>query len=152
MTATLAILGWVPPIVGHPFMRNAFLAGTGIAAGCGAVGYFVVLRSQVFTGDALSHVAFTLTFAPSVSQGQLVLTPSGFEVAGFNVSAETIRRRFGSLAAGILAPRTMCVASYFPKGLTLTGIQISQTAIVTDFAVDPRIATDPSLQAKGTCP
>ena len=59
MTATLAILGWVPPIVGHPFMRNAFLAGTGIAAGCGAVGYFVVLRSQVFTGDALSHVAFT---------------------------------------------------------------------------------------------
>jgi zinc/manganese transport system permease protein len=40
-------------------MRNAFLAGTGIAAGCGAVGYFVVLRSQVFTGDALSHVAFT---------------------------------------------------------------------------------------------
>jgi len=59
VTATLAILGWVPPIVGHPFMRNAFLAGTGIAAGCGAVGYFVVLRSQVFTGDALSHVAFT---------------------------------------------------------------------------------------------
>src|SRR5436190_7139949 len=40
-------------------MRNAFLAGTGIAAGCGAVGYFLVLRSQVFTGDALSHVAFT---------------------------------------------------------------------------------------------
>jgi zinc/manganese transport system permease protein len=40
-------------------MRNAFLAGTGIAACCGAVGYFVVLRSQVFTGDALSHVAFT---------------------------------------------------------------------------------------------
>ena len=36
MTATLAILGWVPPIVGHPFMRNAFLAGTGIAAGCGS--------------------------------------------------------------------------------------------------------------------
>jgi len=59
VTATSAILGWVPPIVGHPFMRNAFLAGTGIAAGCGAVGYFVVLRSQVFTGDALSHVAFT---------------------------------------------------------------------------------------------
>jgi zinc/manganese transport system permease protein len=59
VTATFALLAWVPPIVGHPFMRNAFLAGTGIAAGCGAVGYFVVLRSQVFTGDALSHVAFT---------------------------------------------------------------------------------------------
>ena len=43
----------------HPFMRNAFLAGTAIAAASGLVGYFVVLRSQVFSADALSHVAFT---------------------------------------------------------------------------------------------
>ena len=40
-------------------MRNAFLAGTAIAAASGLVGYFVVLRSQVFSADALSHVAFT---------------------------------------------------------------------------------------------
>src|SRR5438067_13458319 len=40
-------------------MRNAFLAGTGVAASCGLVGYFLVLRAQVFTADALSHVAFT---------------------------------------------------------------------------------------------
>ena len=43
----------------HEFMRHAFLAGVPIAALAGAVGYFMVLRSQVFTGDALSHVAFT---------------------------------------------------------------------------------------------
>jgi zinc/manganese transport system permease protein len=43
----------------HPFIRDALFAGTGIAAACGLVGYFVVLRSQVFSGDALSHVAFT---------------------------------------------------------------------------------------------
>ena len=43
----------------HPFVRNAFLAGTAIAVAVGMVGYFVVLRSQVFTGDALSHVAVT---------------------------------------------------------------------------------------------
>ena len=42
-----------------PFVRNAFLAGTAIAVASGLVGYFVVLRGQVFTGDALSHVAFT---------------------------------------------------------------------------------------------
>src|ERR1700742_3416238 len=34
------------------------LAGTFIALACGAVGWFVVLRAQVFAGDALSHVAF----------------------------------------------------------------------------------------------
>jgi zinc/manganese transport system permease protein len=46
-------------MLAHPFMRNAFLAGTAIAAASGLVGYFVVLRGQVFGADALSHVAFT---------------------------------------------------------------------------------------------
>jgi zinc/manganese transport system permease protein len=43
----------------HPFLRSAFLAGTCIALAAGLIGYVVVLRGQVFTGDALSHVAFT---------------------------------------------------------------------------------------------
>ena len=43
----------------HEFMRNALLAGTFTGAACGLVGYLVVLRAQVFAGDALSHVAFT---------------------------------------------------------------------------------------------
>lgn len=46
-------------MLGHPFLRDAFIAGTAIAVAAGLVGYYVVLRSQVFTGDALSHVAFT---------------------------------------------------------------------------------------------
>ena len=41
------------------FMRNAFVAGGCIALAAGLVGYFVVLRNQVFTADALGHVAFT---------------------------------------------------------------------------------------------
>jgi zinc/manganese transport system permease protein len=43
----------------HPFMQHAFLAGTAVALAAGLVGYFLVLRAQVFTADALSHVAFT---------------------------------------------------------------------------------------------
>jgi zinc/manganese transport system permease protein len=43
----------------HPFFVNALVAGTAIAVAAGLVGYFLVLRAQVFTGDALSHVAFT---------------------------------------------------------------------------------------------
>ena len=46
-------------MLGQEFFRNALLAGTLIALACGLVGYFVVLRAQVFAGDALSHVAFT---------------------------------------------------------------------------------------------
>ena len=40
-------------------MRNALIAGTFVGLACGLTGYFVVLRAQVFAGDALSHVAFT---------------------------------------------------------------------------------------------
>jgi zinc/manganese transport system permease protein len=43
----------------HPFIQYAFTAGTAVAAAAGLVGYFLVLRAQVFTADALSHVAFT---------------------------------------------------------------------------------------------
>jgi len=51
----------------HEFFRNAFLAGSVIALACGLVGYFVVLRAQVFAGDALSHVAFTGALAAAAA-------------------------------------------------------------------------------------
>ena len=44
--------------IGQPFMLRAILAGTAIAAVAGLAGYFLVLRGQVFTADALGHVAF----------------------------------------------------------------------------------------------
>jgi zinc/manganese transport system permease protein len=45
-------------MLSQEFMRNALLAGTFVALACGVCGWFVVLRGQVFAGDALSHVAF----------------------------------------------------------------------------------------------
>ncbi len=54
-------------MLAHEFMRNAYLAGSFIALACGLVGYFVVLRSQVFAGDALSHVAFTGALAAAAA-------------------------------------------------------------------------------------
>jgi zinc/manganese transport system permease protein len=43
----------------HAFMQYAFLAGSAVGLVAGLVGYFLVQRAQVFTADALSHVAFT---------------------------------------------------------------------------------------------
>jgi zinc/manganese transport system permease protein len=66
-------------MLAHPFMQHAFLAGTAIAMASGLVGYFVVLRSQVFSGDALSHAAFTgalgaLAFGVDLRLGLFVVT------------------------------------------------------------------------------
>lgn len=46
-------------LLAHDFLRHALVAGTAISLAAGCTGYFLVLRSQVFTADALSHVAFT---------------------------------------------------------------------------------------------
>ena len=49
------------------FMRNALLAGSFIAPACGVSGWFVVLRAQIFAGDALSHVAFPAALAAAAA-------------------------------------------------------------------------------------
>lgn len=46
-------------MLSHPFMQHALLAGTAVAVAAGLAGYLLVLRAQIFTADALSHVAFT---------------------------------------------------------------------------------------------
>jgi zinc/manganese transport system permease protein len=51
----------------QPFVRDALLAGSPIAVASGLLGYFVVLRAQVFAGDALSHVAFTGALAAAAA-------------------------------------------------------------------------------------
>jgi zinc/manganese transport system permease protein len=60
-------------LLGQPFLRYAFIAGAFIAAASGLTGYFVVLRSQVFTGDALSHVAFTGALAALAAGANLLV-------------------------------------------------------------------------------
>ena len=71
-------------MLAHEFMRNAFLAGTFVALVCGLVGYFVVLRAQVFAGDALSHVAFTGALAAAAAGIEIRL---GLFVATLGVAA-----------------------------------------------------------------
>jgi zinc/manganese transport system permease protein len=59
------LLAWLGPL-SHDFFRQAFMAGTAAAVAAGLVGSFLVLRNQVFAGDALSHVAFTGAIAAAV--------------------------------------------------------------------------------------
>ena len=76
----------------HEFMRHALIAGSFVGLACGLVGYFVVLRAQVFAGDALSHVAFT---------GALAAAVFGLDVRA-GLFAATI---LGGIALGVLGDR-----------------------------------------------
>jgi len=46
-------------VFGHEAVVNALIAGLPLGLGGGLLGYFAVLRGEVFAADALSHVAFT---------------------------------------------------------------------------------------------
>lgn len=54
-------------MLAHPFIVNALVAGTAVALVCGLVGYFLVLRGQVFAGDAQGHIAYTGAMAALVA-------------------------------------------------------------------------------------
>ena len=76
-------------MLGHEFMRNALIAGTFVGVACGLVGYFVVLRAQVFAADAFGHVAFT---------GALAAAAAGFDIrAGLFLATIAAALALGSL-------------------------------------------------------
>jgi zinc/manganese transport system permease protein len=84
------------------YMRNALLAGTFVALACGVAGWFVVLRGQVFAGDALSHVAFP---------GALAAASAGIDLRiGLFAATVATGAAIGALGRGVLA-RGSAVAS-----------------------------------------
>ena len=92
MIAALDPLVGLAHLWSHDFFRHALVAGTAVGLCSGLVGYFVVLRSQVFTGDALSHVAFT---------GALAALAFGFDLRlGLFVATIGV-----ALGLGLLGPR-----------------------------------------------
>jgi zinc/manganese transport system permease protein len=96
------------------FMRNALLAGTFIALACGVSGWFLVLRGQVFAGDALSHVAFP---------GALAAAAAGIdERAGLVAATVLAAVVIGSLGRGALAARGQLFAGTGPADDTTIGI------------------------------
>lgn len=70
---SLNLIEDVQEILRYDFMQHAVMAGTFIALAAGLVGYFVVLRNEVFTSDALGHVAFTGGLGALLANLQLLL-------------------------------------------------------------------------------
>lgn len=84
-------------MLSQEFMRNALLAGTPIALACGVCGWFIVLRGQLFAGDALSHVAFP---------GALAAAAAGVdERIGLFAATVAAGAGIGVLGRGTLAAR-----------------------------------------------
>ena len=96
------------------FMRNALLAGTFVALACGVSGWFVVLRGQVFAGDALSHVAFP---------GALAAAAAGLDQRiGLVLATVIVGGVIGVMGRGALTARGAGSAGTLPADDTAIGI------------------------------
>ncbi|WP_078901431.1 metal ABC transporter permease [Actinacidiphila yeochonensis] len=95
----------------HPYLRYALLAGTAIAAAAGLVGYFLVLRAQVFTGDALSHTAFT---------GALAALALGYDLRmGLYAGCVAVALLLGALGRGARTADDVAIGGLFSWALGL---------------------------------
>jgi zinc/manganese transport system permease protein len=139
-------------VLSHEFARNALIAGSAVAIASGVIGYFLVLRAQVFAGDALSHVAFTGTlaaalagvdlriglFAATVAVG-LLFAPIGERARGDDVAIGVVFvwtlglgvlfldlfNRGSGGSNGVIASRTL-----FGSIFSLTGTQTTVAVVV----------------------
>jgi zinc/manganese transport system permease protein len=101
-------------MLSHEFMRNALLAGCFVALACGVCGWFVVLRGQVFAGDALSHVAFP---------GALAAAAAGLDQrVGLFVATVAVGAGIGLLGRGALASHGGTAGAGTPADDTAIGI------------------------------
>jgi zinc/manganese transport system permease protein len=101
-------------MLAHEYIRNALLAGTFVALACGVIGWFVVLRGQVFAGDALSHVAFP---------GALAAAAAGIDQrVGLFTATVALAAGIGVMGRGALAARAGRAAAIDQADDTAIGI------------------------------
>ena len=154
LTAALPGLGW---LFGSPFMRNAFLAGTLIALACGLVGYFLVLRAQVFTSDALGHVAFTaalgaLAFGLDPRLGLFagtILVALAMAALGRRASADDVV--IGSTFAWVLGLGVLFLTLYTTQHSTANGVASVNYLFGSIFGLSTMEAANAALVGAAIC-
>lgn len=158
MTAqALASLSGLASIAGQPFLRNAFLAAAAIAAASGLVGYFVVLRSQVFTGDALSHVAFTGALAALAAGTDLLLglygacVIVGLAMAALGPRGQADDTVIGSVFAWILGLGALFLRIYMTSASGANGTSGVNVLFGTIFGLSTSQAIIDLAIAAGVC-
>lgn len=92
-----------------------------------------------------------VSVTPGAAEGDLTLTPAGFELGGNSIDADTLRAQFGGVADAVLRPQSLCFADRLPAALTLASATVQGQNLVASFDIDGGVLNDPSLQGDGSC-
>jgi hypothetical protein len=106
---------------------------------------------QIFGFDVL----LSTTLAVSVAHGDLLIQPTAVSAAGFDLSTDELRSMVDEPVASMLDVHTVCVRDQLPTGITLTGLELSSTALGGSATVTADLAPDllsnPAQQQPGSC-
>jgi zinc/manganese transport system permease protein len=144
-------------ILTQSFLRYAFIAGGAIAAAAGLVGYFVVLRSQVFTGDALSHVAFTGALAALAAGADLLIglygacILVGLAMAALGPRGQADDTVIGSVFAWILGLGALFLSLYTSSSSGTNGTSGVNVLFGTIFGLSASQAIIDTVISLGVC-
>lgn len=150
-------VGGLMHIFDQPFLRYAFIAGTAIAAAAGLVGYFLVLRSQVFTGDALSHVAFTGALAALAAGADLLIGLYGacvvvaLAMAALGARGQADDAVIGSVFAWILGLGALFLSIYTTSATGANGTTGVNVLFGTIFGLSAGQAAVDTAVSAGVC-
>lgn len=108
-------------------------------------------------GVSMDLSLFSLTvpvgvgLTPSVSAGEVVLTPATLRVGDAEVSADVLIDQFGAVARTVVRDWKVCIAPYLPAAVSLTGVEVRPGALVATFEIDSAILQPGAAEQKGTC-
>ncbi len=92
-----------------------------------------------------------ISVTPGAANGDLTLTPAGFELGGNSIDADTLRSQFGEVADSILGTQSLCIADRLPAALRLTSATVQGQSLLAGFDIDGGMLNDPALQRDGFC-
>jgi zinc/manganese transport system permease protein len=121
----------------YDFMQNGFAAAGIVAVLCGLVGFFLVLRSQMFAGHALSHVGFAgatgaVLIGISPLWGLLAMTM----VAGIGMGLLGERLQHRDVAIGIVLAMSLGLGLLFLNFYTAYATQVTALLFGNVLAID----------------
>ena len=129
----------------QPFIIYALVAGSAIAVLCGLVGYFLVLRGQVFAGDALGHVAYTGAMAALVvgldlHAGLFAATIAAGLILGLGSGRGADDVAIGSFFSWILGLGVLFMSYYVTHGSGANGTANVNVLFGSIFGIDDKAA------------
>ena len=88
---------------------------------------------------------------PFAADGEVGFTPTGVTLNGTRTSAAALTETYGTVAESLLKTRSICVARWLPRALTVDDVEVRDDDLVITIGADRAILDDASLRTPGSC-